>query len=131
MEDNLINYLVKIHRDIKGRFVYVSDIERWGENEHWERYDQIPEEGEIRGDCDCFALACRRECRKLGIPSRLVHVLTETREGHLVLSVDKYILDNRQQRVVLAQDLSRYEWIRISGYEKGDPWHMVDGLKET
>lgn len=129
--DNLLDALTEIHRDIKRRFVYVPDITEWGVQEHWERYDEIPEEGEIRGDCDCFALACRRECRKRHIPSRLVHVLTETLEGHLVLSVGEYILDNRQRGVVRARDLIGYEWIRISGYNRGDPWHMIDGIKES
>lgn len=125
--DDLFKTLQNIHENIKKRFVYVSDIKRWGTNEHWERYDEIPETGEIRGDCDCFALACRRECRKLEIPSRLVHVLTETKEGHLILSVDKYILDNRMDYVVKKESLDGYyAWIRISGFEKGDPWHMIN-----
>ncbi len=63
MIPNLLKHLQDIHKDIKSRFQYVPDIERWDQAEHWERYDEIPEEGPIRGDCDCFALACRRECR--------------------------------------------------------------------
>jgi predicted transglutaminase-like cysteine proteinase len=126
--DNLLEQLDIIHNDIFSRFMYVPDIQRWGLSEHWERYDEIPEEGIIKGDCDCFALACRRECRKLDIQSRLVHVLTETNEGHLILSVDEYILDNRREKVVLAKDLP-YKWFRISGYETSDPWRLIEGFK--
>jgi len=116
----------KIHRNIKSRFIYQSDIEVWGTLEHWERYDQIPDDGDIIGDCDCFALACRKECRKLDIPSRLVHVITETNEGHLVLAVDEWILDNRMGKVVTKQYLdSMYLWIGISSYQKGGPWRKI------
>ena len=122
----ILKEIKKIHHDILSRFEYMSDIKIWGVDEHWERYDEIPEEGPIVGDCDCFAMACRRECRKLDIPSRLVYVLTEKGGGHLVLSVDKWILDNRYTKVITKESLDGvYVWIRISAFKKGDPWHMI------
>lgn len=124
----MFRVLQDIHKRIKDRFVYKSDISVWGKSEHWERYDQIPEVGLIIGDCDCFALACRRECRKQGISSRLVYCKTETGEGHLVLSADIYILDNRLDFVVKKSALDGfYTWFKISGYEKGDPWYTIKG----
>jgi predicted transglutaminase-like cysteine proteinase len=117
--------LSEIHKNIKNRFIYKSDMDIWGKSEHWEGYDQIPDSGTIRGDCDCFAMACRKECRKLKIPSRLIHCLTENKVGHLVLSVDKWILDNRQDTVVEKESLGYYSWIRASGYERGDKWHDI------
>ena len=122
-----ISEIKKIHRDIFTRFKYIPDKVLWGIDEHWEKEDEIPDTGVIKGDCDCFALACRKECRKLDIPSRLVHVITETEEGHLVLSVEDWILDNRYTSIMRKRDLDElYKWIRISGYEKGDPWHMIE-----
>lgn len=121
----LYRVLTKIHNDIKSRFIFESDEKVWGVREHWESYDEIPEDGPIKGDCDCFALACRRECRKLGIPSRLVFCMTEDGTGHLVLSVDKWIIDNRFDIVVKKEDMEGYLWIKISGYEKGDDWSDI------
>jgi predicted transglutaminase-like cysteine proteinase len=124
----LYDALVGIHGNVKRRFIYKSDISLWKVPEHWENYDQIPDVGTIVGDCDCFAMACRKECRKLNIPSRLIHCLTEDKVGHLVLSVDKWILDNRQKCPVEKTDLDDvYCWIKVSGYERGDKWHDIVG----
>ncbi len=123
---DLYTALSEIHANVKRRFIYKSDMDIWGKSEHWESYDQIPDDGLIEGDCDCFTMACRKECRKLNIPSRLIHCLTENKIGHLVLSVDKWILDNRQDFVVKKENLDDYySWIRASGYERGDKWHDI------
>ena len=119
--------LYPIFRDIHRRFIYTPDEVVWNKEEHWENESQIPDEGPIYGDCDCFALACRKECRKLGIPSRLVFCAVEVRGdyvGHLVLESDGWILCNNQYDVMMSQDLN-YLWLWISGYEKGDDWHVI------
>lgn len=111
------------------RFAYTSDQEGRGVPEHWVDQDELAEldamgRGEFKDDCDSFALAARYQCRKVGIPSRLVFCRTERGGGHLVLEVDGYILDNRTPWV-LPRDAVAYEWISISGYNKGDPWHQI------
>ena len=80
--------------------------------------------GGFKDDCDGKALACRYQCRKVGIPNRLVFCRTETGEYHLVLAVEGYILDNRSRWVKPRDDVP-YTWIKISGLEKGDPWHLI------
>jgi predicted transglutaminase-like cysteine proteinase len=115
----LIVKLNSIHASVKGGFEYRTDLEQYADVEHW----VIPDDVEnVTGDCEDFALACRKLCRREGIPSRLVHCLTETGEGHLVLECAGYILDNRYDWVKTNTSLD-YQWIKISGYEAGDDWH--------
>lgn len=84
--------------------VYVSDqalhgvAERWGVG--------------LLGDCEDFALWCRAALQARGIASDLVLCRTERGEGHLVCSVEGYILDNRHAWVMRRDDLA-YEWISL------------------
>jgi predicted transglutaminase-like cysteine proteinase len=117
----LIAKLSGIHSSVKGGFEYRTDLEQYNDVEHWVIPDDVKN---VTGDCEDFALACRKLCRQEGIPSRLVHCLTETREGHLVLECRGYILDNRFDRVRTNNSLD-YQWIKISGYEPGDDWHSL------
>ncbi len=126
-ESQLYRELEAIHKRVKGRFEYETDSVVWDQQEHWENYHQIPEDGPIIGDCDCFAMACRKECRRAGIPSRLIFCFVETkgkRFGHLVLSCKGWILDNRQNGVI-SNTMLMYDWISMSGYERGDDWHTI------
>lgn len=122
------NALKAIHKSVYDRFVYSSDERVWNKSEHWENYNQIPDEGYIYGDCDCFALACRKECRKQNIPSRLVFCAVNVNGewiGHLVLESDGWILENNQTTIKPSQDID-YAWLYISGYERGDPWRYIE-----
>ena len=115
---------------VEWKFEYTSDQEQRGFPEHWvdrEELAELPdaERGEFKDDCDGFALACRYQCREEGIDnSRLVYCLTETGEGHLVLEVDGWILDNRRKWVTARDDVT-YTWVSVSGVTKGDPWHRI------
>ena len=112
-----VNELHQIFEHVKNRFTFTpQDVERWASAEELT--------GEVSSDCNDFALACRAACRAAGIESRLVYCKTETGEGHLVLSCAGWILDNRQRQVVSRARLS-YEWLKISGYEPGDPWREI------
>jgi predicted transglutaminase-like cysteine proteinase len=125
MEDRLLITLKRIHRKVLDRFTYKTDLEQYGENEKWVMPDSI----RVVGDCEDFALACRRLCREEGINnSRLVVCTVETGEGHCVLEVDGWILDNRCQRVVSRDFLENkgYKWLAISGYSPGDDWHNIE-----
>lgn len=129
IDKDLFDTLQDIFYNTKKRFKYTSDKVRWNMSEHWENYDQIPDTGYIYGDCDCFALACRKECRKLDIPSRLVFCKIKI-EGkwvyHLVLECIGWVFDNNQYEIRSNQDLP-YTWISMSGYERGDSWSKIKG----
>jgi predicted transglutaminase-like cysteine proteinase len=123
----LYNELSTIFNNISSRFMYAKDSVVWNVRDHWENYNQIPDRGTIVGDCDCFALACRKECRKNSIPSRLIFCKVAVFGefvGHLVLECAGFILDCNQTKVVSNLDLP-YKWQEISGYERGDCWHAV------
>lgn len=83
---------------------YVTDLEQYRRPEHWA--------ASLVGDCEDFALVCRQLLASDGIESDLVHCRTETGEGHLVCSVDGYILDNRNTWVHRRDDLP-YQWLSI------------------
>ena len=122
----LLSTLEYIHSKVSDRFVYKADSLVWNKREHWENYEQIPDEGKIYGDCDCFAMACRKELRKLDLPSRLIFCLVST-TGHLVLECNGWILDNINSYVRANTSLA-YTWVSMSGYERGDPWYIINPL---
>ena len=107
--DILKEVLIQAHKGHK----YISDSHNYGKNEHWEP--------NLEGDCDDFALWCRDELRKRGIEADLVVCLTETNQGHLVCSVDGWVLDNRYPYVV-AKDELRYKWLKIG---RNGKWYKV------
>jgi predicted transglutaminase-like cysteine proteinase len=117
----LIAKLSGIHASVKGGFGYRTDLEQYNDVEHW----VIPDDVEnVTGDCEDFALACRKVCRREGIPSRLVYCLTETGEAHLVLECAGYILDNRYDCIKTNTSLD-YQWLKISGYKAGEDWRNL------
>lgn len=85
---------------------YISDRELHDVAEHWDVA--------LLGDCDSFALWCRQELSQRGIAADLVLCRVETGEGHLVCSVDGYVLDNRHTWVMRRDDLP-YQWISLGG----------------
>jgi predicted transglutaminase-like cysteine proteinase len=122
---DLLNKLKKIHRETLGRFTYVSDAVNYDMKEHWPSPRQLPNyPHRFKGDCDDFALMCRKELHKLGIRNRLVYCIPETGGGHLVCEVEGWILDNRYNDVMRRDDMP-YTWVRISGFNKGDQWHTI------
>lgn len=131
--DELRNILGTIHRKIFQRFTYAKDQDQYGINEKW----VMPEEAydgsqRFTGDCEDFALACRKVCREAGIEdSRLVYCKTELSGGHCVLEVQGWILDNRQTKLKSRDDMKGYRWIAVSGYNSGDPWHYINNSTPT
>ena len=119
-DTDLRETLLKIHRRVLQRFVFRRD--------RGERWQMPPPDYDgralLRDDCDGFCLACRQLLRKRGLPSRLVYCEID-RRGHLVVEVNGWILDNLQRTVVPNTFLRDYRWLRISGYEPGDPWREI------
>jgi len=93
---------------------YRTDKELYDKREHWTV--------NLEGDCEDFALWCRRELVKQGIESDLVFCKTESGAYHLVCSVDGWILDNRHDWIMSRDDLP-YEWMKI-GLPDGT-WHEI------
>ncbi|TQV85734.1 hypothetical protein FKG94_02510 [Exilibacterium tricleocarpae] len=118
--EELRRVLLGVHRQVMRHFIFRSDrAERW----------DMPPRGYdgsavLRDDCDGFCLACRTLLRRAGLRSRLVYCEI-ARRGHLVVEVDGWILDNLQKTVVPNTVLRDYRWLRISGYEPGDPWREI------
>ena len=122
-----------IHAKVRDVFVYVSDDKNYLKLEWWVQKDvealdggALSLRGTLKGDCEDFALACRLLCRRAGIKTRLVYC-TVWGEGHLVLAAEGWVLDNRMNGVVDRDYLDNYEWVSVSGYEKGDPWKPIEG----
>ncbi|NKB33674.1 MAG: hypothetical protein GKR91_11305 [Pseudomonadales bacterium] len=117
--------LRQIHIKVKRNFVFKRDIglEEW--NMPPENYNGLQT---LRDDCDGFCLACRLLLRQDGISNRLVYCEVKERGrsfGHLVVEVQGWILCNLQANVVANDQLFRYRWLRISGYEPGEPWRAI------
>ena len=112
MLDVLQSVLDKAQR----RHEYRRDIDQFGLPEYWQ-------EG-LEGDCEDFALWCRSELKRRGIESDLVLCYVETGGGHLVCSVDGWILDNRHGFVMRRDDLP-YHWVSIGAPD--GTWRLVVG----
>jgi predicted transglutaminase-like cysteine proteinase len=76
----------------------------------------------LAGDCEDFAIYQHLELAKRGIRSELVLAFTETGEGHVVTSVDGWILDNRR-RWVRKRDAVPYRWLSIGSL--GGKWSLI------
>ena len=116
----LRNQLQNIHQRVRRHFRQRAD--------NGERWDMPPAgyDGNqlLTDDCDGFCLACRILLRRRGIASRLVYCEIGG-NGHLVVEVQGWILDLKQPRVVANRQLSHYRWLRISGFDAGEPWRTV------
>ena len=125
----LIDILDDIHHKVFRKFKYRFDRQQYQMEEYWQMPDSdFDGSTPIVGDCEDFALACRKLCRDAGIDnSRLVFCYTEEGEGHAVLEVEGWILDNRYRQVVSNDWLQDegYNFIAVSGYNSGDPWHYI------
>lgn len=129
MTTELYDKLTAIHNKVLKSFEYETDKEQYGTDEKW----VMPDDAfkgmvAIIGDCEDFALACRKLCRDASIQTRLV-ICTLEGEGHCVLEADGWILCNNQNSVVPRDILeeSGYVWYYISGYNSGDDWHLIKG----
>lgn len=119
-QHKLRSQLLAVHYQVLRNFRHWSD-----RGESWD----MPPEGYdgsqmLTDDCDGFCLAVRMLLRKAKIPSRLVYCRVQDR-GHLVVEVEGWILDNLQDTVVPNTALYEYQWLRISGFEPGDPWREI------
>ena len=127
--ENLKETLSDIHRKVFDVFQYTTDRKQYGLEEKWSVPPEYKRGMTFKGDCDDFALMCRKLCRDAGIESsRLVVCMTEQDEGHLVLEVEGYVLDNRSRTLETKDSLTDtgYTWVAISGYNPGDTWHGVE-----
>lgn len=94
---------------------YIRDSEQYGLPEFWT--------ASLVGDCEDFALWCRDQLAAEDIQADLVLCLTETGEGHLVCSVDGWVLDNRHRWLQRRDDL-RYSWLALG---RAGVWRQIVG----
>ncbi len=125
-----VNVLENIHHTVSKKFKYQTDEKRYHLVEKWVMPDGNYDGSQrIVGDCEDFALGCRKLCRDAGITqTRLVICYTEQQEGHCVLEASGWILDNRQKHVLTRNYLEQegYSWLAISGFHSGDDWHRIE-----
>ena len=110
--DNLQGVLDKAHAGHS----YVSDKAQYGINEYWV--------SSLVGDCEDFSIFCREDLKQQDIDSDLVYCKTETNEGHLVVHVEGWILDNRHDWVMRQEDLP-YTWLRLG--KPDGTWYEIEG----
>jgi len=129
MEETKLQELKDLHRKMFKSFNYETDMDKYGEEEHW---DIIPEEykagDKFSGDCENYALACRKVLRDAGWDNTRLIFCTLDGMGHCVLEVEGYVFDNRFETLSTKNYLEKkgYKWIAISGTEPGDKWHKLE-----
>jgi predicted transglutaminase-like cysteine proteinase len=126
--------LKRIHRAVFDAFTYVPDPVKWKSPDYWVSKQDILSmsvAGRYEGDCDDFALIVRHECRLADLPNRLVFCWVPQAAGyHLVLESDGWTSDCNHPHLT-ERDVIPYEWISMSGFERGDPWHYIKGFDHT
>lgn len=125
---SIVKEIAEVLDAVHARFTYVRDIERWKTADYWISKRDGDFKARWKGDCEDYALLCRDELNALGIPNRLVfcRVLDDTSGApyHIVSEVAGIILDVRF-RTLQTRNTLRYEFISMSGYKAGEPWHEI------
>lgn len=124
-QDPLLAVLKQVFYRVKANFRNWPD-----RGEHWQMPPRDYDGSQaLKDDCDGFCLAVRTLLRRQQIRSRLVYCKVDG-TGHLVVEVNGWILDSLQKTVVANTLLTtqQYQWLRISGFNKGDPWHEISGM---
>lgn len=103
-----LDLLQQVFSEAIKRHEYVTDQKQYGKHEHWEPG--------LMGDCEDFALWCRERLELVGVESDLIYCRTEDNIGHLVLSVDGWILDNRCSEVMANTSLveAGYKFLKLA-----------------
>jgi len=124
--NQLFELLSIVFKEEINRFIYTPDQEMYRLPDKWVYEKDIPPiSSKFKGDCEDFALACRKNLRSRGINnSRLVFCLTKEHEYHMILEAGGWVLDCLQASVVRNEDTG-YGWIMISGENTGDPWRSL------
>lgn len=124
----LIEKLSAIHKKVFSNFTYKTDKAQYKIDEKWVQPDSSYDgSSKIVGDCEDFALACRKLCDDAGLKTRLVYCEIN-KGGHMVLECEGWILDNRFEGVKTRDFLNankHYKWIMISGFNPGEPWSYL------
>lgn len=126
-EQTLHQKLSAINSLVSKNFTYETDIDQYGVIEKWVMPDAAyTGRQRFKGDCEDHALACRKLCREAGLQTRLVVCLMGD-EGHCVLECEGWIFCCNQKQVKTRDSLEKesYQFLYISGYEPGDPWHEI------
>ena len=125
---NLWQKLTAIHSETLAQFEYVKDSDRYGVPEYWARPDEsLDADGKIRGDCEDFAMQCKRKCIEAGIDAddcRKIYCKTEIGGAHCILEVKGWILDNRFREIVEQDSAKGYKFISIKVSE--DRWEYLN-----
>jgi hypothetical protein len=119
----------RIYRD----FRYKPDIDRWKTPEHWlSTQDMLAmdELGEYEDDCDGGALLVRRECRRCCAPMPRMCWVPAAKGYHLGLEHGGWWSCCHRTHVI-ERDKTGFEYISMSGFEKGEDWHYVKGFDHT
>ena len=122
--DDLFQTISNIQRKVYNHFTYQTDQEQYGTIERW----VMPSEAytgstAIVGDCEDFALACRKLCREAGLPTRLIFCAVDG-EGHCVLECNGWIFDCNYDSIKNRDELN-YTWMYISDFEPTGKWFKI------
>lgn len=122
--------LSDLHRQIMEKFTYMTDQEKYGMVEMWGDSTTLKNIGrsgvtKFTGDCEEFALVSAAKAQEHGYHARIVVCYVETGEGHAICEIaskdyaEAYFFDNRQHKVVVAEELlnKKYRFIAVS------PWN--------
>lgn len=117
MDDFTRDEIFKVNLFVNAAINPQSDLKKYGMEEHWAVPKFIEGKG-LEGDCEDYVLLKIHELKQAGVPlssMSIMHVKTETGEGHAVLAVrtnkGDLILDN------LNNELRTPAQVQAAGYE--------------
>ena len=134
-----LNVAKKVHRELIDKFTYVSDIEKYGNDEFWTNTEVARRtllgaiiSARYFGDCEDYAILCRKRLREKGYNSRLIYSETSKGTFHVFCLVGNMVLDVRHKWLMSLTDiLEDGDVLHVaSGFEPRDPWRAIVGLEK-
>ena len=102
----------QVHREIANQFIYVSDIENYGDEEFWTNTKIARRtlmgatlSSKYFGDCEDFAILCRKRLKERGYNSRLIFSETSKGTFHVFCMIGEMALDVRHKWLVSLTDI--------------------------
>ena len=121
-------HLKEVRKLVKSNFTYEFTEKQYAQEANF----VLPEADydgtqAITGDCEDFALHCRKLLNDRGVKSRLMQCTVDGKE-HVVLEASGIVIDSIQgvpsAHTTLAEK-KKYIFTKVSGYEPGAPWHLL------
>lgn len=130
-----MDVLHAIDADVRRRFTYESDSQKWHLVDYWEPDVTLTKGLDLRADCEDYARKAMLLVMAAGMKARLVVCLDGNHDGHCICEVtdakeeQAYYFDCGKKYLATRDQLVNYQFIAVSPWnpQPGEtrPWEQV------